>query len=59
MALDAFWRFGQTQDKETCVVFGMPQAALQAGAAKDAVPLERIAERVTTEIFRLRAAAAP
>ena len=44
------------QDKETCVVFGMPQASLQAGAAKEAVPLERIAERVTTEVFRLRAA---
>ncbi len=46
------------QDKETCVVFGMPQAALQAGAAKDAVPLERIAERVAGEVFRLRAGTA-
>jgi two-component system chemotaxis response regulator CheB len=46
------------QDKETCVVWGMPQAALQSGAAKDAVSLERIAERAATEVFRLRAPAA-
>jgi len=45
------------QDKETCVVWGMPQAALQSGAAKDTVPLERIAERATNEVYRLRAAA--
>ena len=45
------------QDRETCVVWGMPQAALQAGAAKDAVPLGRLAERTVTEVFRLRATA--
>lgn len=45
------------QDKETSVVWGMPQAALQSGAAKDAVPLERLAERAATEVYRLRAAA--
>jgi two-component system chemotaxis response regulator CheB len=45
------------QDKATCVVFGMPQAALQAGAATDAVPLDRLAERAATELHRLRAAA--
>ena len=45
------------QDRETCVVWGMPQAALQVGAAKDAVPLDRLAERTATEVFRLRAAA--
>jgi two-component system chemotaxis response regulator CheB len=44
------------QDRETSVVFGMPQAALQAGAARDAVPLERLAERGVTELGRLRAA---
>jgi two-component system chemotaxis response regulator CheB len=46
------------QDKETCVVWGMPQAALQSGGASDAVPLERIAERAATEVFRLRRAVA-
>jgi two-component system chemotaxis response regulator CheB len=46
------------QDRMTCVVFGMPQAALQAGAAQDAVPLDRVAERAATEMHRVRAAAA-
>ncbi len=46
------------QDKGTCVVFGMPQAALAGGAATEAVPLERIAERATQELARLRAEAA-
>lgn len=45
------------QDKGTSVVWGMPQAALQTGAARDAVPLDRLAERTVTEVFRLRAAA--
>jgi two-component system chemotaxis response regulator CheB len=42
------------QDRETSVVFGMPQAALQSGAANDAVPLDRIAERASLELSRLR-----
>lgn len=46
------------QDKETSVVFGMPAAALQNGAARDAVPLERIAERIASEVNRLRLASA-
>jgi two-component system chemotaxis response regulator CheB len=46
------------QDKDTSVVFGMPQAALQVGAAKDAVPLDRIAERVAGEVLRRAASAA-
>jgi len=45
------------QDRETCVVWGMPQAALQVGAARDAVPLERVAERAAAELSRLRLAA--
>jgi len=44
------------QDRATCVVFGMPQAALQAGAASDAVPLDRVAERAAGELDRVRAA---
>ncbi len=43
------------QDRETSVVFGMPQAALQAGAAREAVPLERVADRAVAELARLRA----
>jgi two-component system chemotaxis response regulator CheB len=45
------------QDRETSVVFGMPQAALQGGAASEAVPLDRIAERTAAELARLRAGA--
>ena len=46
------------QNKETCIVFGMPAAALQNQAAKDALPLERIAERAATDLRRLAAAGA-
>lgn len=31
------------QDKESCVVFGMPREAIEAGGATDVVPLDRIA----------------
>jgi two-component system chemotaxis response regulator CheB len=40
------------QDRATSVVYGMPQAAVQAGAAQDVVPLGRIAEKSATEIRR-------
>ncbi|MFI5279866.1 MAG: CheB methylesterase domain-containing protein [Gemmatimonadales bacterium] len=43
------------QDKGTSVVFGMPAAALQAGAASDAVPLDRLADRAMAELARTRA----
>ncbi|PID38117.1 MAG: chemotaxis response regulator protein-glutamate methylesterase [Proteobacteria bacterium] len=34
------------QDKETCVVFGMPAEAIKAGAVDETLPLERIAPRI-------------
>lgn len=34
------------QNKETCVVFGMPQVAIQLGAADHVVPLDQIAEKL-------------
>jgi len=40
------------QDRATSVVYGMPHAALQAGAAQDVVPLSRMAERSAAEIRR-------
>jgi two-component system chemotaxis response regulator CheB len=46
------------QDRATSVVFGMPQAALQTGAATDAVSLDRIADRAAAELQRVRAAVA-
>ncbi|MEO0464737.1 MAG: chemotaxis response regulator protein-glutamate methylesterase [Pseudomonadota bacterium] len=34
------------QDKESCVVFGMPRAAIEVGAAKITLPLDRIAVHI-------------
>ncbi len=38
--------FTIAQDEATCVVFGMPQEAIKAGAVKEVLPLEAIAARV-------------
>jgi two-component system, chemotaxis family, protein-glutamate methylesterase/glutaminase len=42
------------QDEASCVVFGMPKAAIAAGAAHEVLPLSRIAPRL---IERLRSSA--
>jgi len=34
------------QDQESCVVFGMPRAAIELGAAKSVLPLDHIAPRL-------------
>ena len=34
------------QDEASSVVWGMPGAAMRLGAAKEAVPLERVAQRL-------------
>ena len=41
------------QDRSTSVVYGMPHAALEAGAASEAVPLDRMAARVAAVLRRL------
>ncbi len=38
------------QDEESCVVYGMPQAVAKAGISTESLPLERIAERMLTEL---------
>jgi two-component system chemotaxis response regulator CheB len=43
--------YNLVQDEATCVVFGMPKEAINAGAADEVLPLERIAPRL---IERLR-----
>ena len=43
------------QDEASCVVFGMPREAIQAGAASEVVPLQRMAARL---LDRLQEAAA-
>ena len=40
------------QDRETSVIFGMPNAAVQNGAAEAVVPLEKVAERAAAEVAR-------
>ena len=40
------------QDRETSVIYGMPNAALQNGAAEDVVPLEQVAERAAAALAR-------
>lgn len=39
--------FNIAQDEATCVVFGMPKEAINAGAVNEVLPLEGIAGRVT------------
>ncbi len=34
------------QDEKSCVVYGMPRAAIEMGAATETAPLDRIAERI-------------
>lgn len=38
------------QDAESCVVYGMPQAIVNAGLAHEQINLEHIAERIKTEV---------
>jgi len=45
---------GMAQDKESSTIYGMPSAALHAGGAHYVVPMSQMAERVSTELLRLR-----
>lgn len=36
------------QDQASCVVFGMPRAAIELGAAREVLPLDRIAPAIFT-----------
>jgi len=40
------------QDESTSVVFGMPKAAIELGAAEEVLPLERIAPAVLAALRR-------
>ena len=44
------------ESKESCVVYGMPRAVIEAGLATDRVPLEGIAARLVELIQSVRAA---
>jgi two-component system chemotaxis response regulator CheB len=43
---------GVAQDKETAVIHGMPNAAVQAGGVDAVLPLGQIADRVAAELAR-------
>ncbi len=42
------------QDKESCVVWGMPRAAVELGATKEEAQLDRIAERICKAANRVK-----
>lgn len=46
---------GIAQDRETSTVYGMPNAALQAGGTDHVLPISQIAERVNHELARMAA----
>lgn len=43
------------QDQESCVVFGMPRAAIELGAAREVLPLDKIASAIFTPAKALHA----
>lgn len=46
------------QDEQTCVVFGMPRAAIELGAADHVVPLERVPQAIL-QALQVRASQGP
>lgn len=46
---DAGW-YTVAEDKKTCVVYGMPKAAIELGAVTDVLPLDQIASKILTKI---------
>jgi two-component system chemotaxis response regulator CheB len=38
------------ESEETCVIYGMPKAAVEAGVVDRSVPLDRMAEEILTAV---------
>jgi two-component system, chemotaxis family, protein-glutamate methylesterase/glutaminase len=47
---------GIAQDKESATIYGMPNAAVQAGGARQVLPVGRIADCVARELARMEKA---
>ncbi|NQZ77759.1 MAG: chemotaxis-specific protein-glutamate methyltransferase CheB [Ekhidna sp.] len=47
-AIDAMGGYTVAQNKETCVVFGMPKEAIEAGVVKRVVPINEMAEFIVS-----------
>ncbi|MDJ0977118.1 MAG: chemotaxis response regulator protein-glutamate methylesterase [Erythrobacter sp.] len=47
------------QDQQSCVVFGMPRAAIELGAAADVLPIDRIAASVFGDAPATRVSSSP
>jgi two-component system chemotaxis response regulator CheB len=47
------------QDEASCVVFGMPQEAIERGAVDDVLPMRGLAGAVLTRAARARAPGVP
>ena len=46
------------QDEESCVVFGMPKEAIEAGAAQQIVPLDQVHNKIITHFSNVNLAKA-
>jgi len=50
LAMKAAGSYNIAQNEETCIVYGMPKAAVDAGAIHKVLPLEKIAAELLTQI---------
>jgi two-component system chemotaxis response regulator CheB len=56
LAMKKAGAFTIAQDEASCVVFGMPKEAIEAGATEKVMPLDQIANELVVQ-FRRRAVA--
>lgn len=55
LALKQSGAFTLCQNEETCVVYGMPRAAVQMGAADKVLPLDAIPEAMIMQLEKVNA----